>query len=101
MFEEVMKHPLHIDGRSEEQIEKGDPEVFVRVVSLGEYSINLRAWAWAKDSQDAFIMSCDLFETIKKRYDREGIEIPFPYRTITYKNSSENLEFNHESQEPK
>lgn len=91
MFEEVQQHPLHIDGRTEEQIEKGDPEVFVRVVSLGEYSINLRAWAWAKDSPDAFAMTCDLYESIKKRFDHEGIEIPFPYRTLQFKNSPEKL----------
>jgi small-conductance mechanosensitive channel len=91
MFEEVMNHPLHIDGRTPEQIEIGAPEVFVRVLSLGEYSINLRAWAWAKDSPDAFVMSCDLYESIKKRYDKEGIEIPFPYRTLQFKNSPENI----------
>jgi small-conductance mechanosensitive channel len=87
MRDEVMKHPLHIDVRSPEQVEKGDPEVPVRVLLLGESSVNLRAWAWAKDSPDGFVMSCDLYESIKKRFDREGIEIPFPHRTLVHKNS--------------
>lgn len=91
MFEEVMNHSLRIDGRTPEQLNNGAPEVFVRVISLGEYSINLRAWAWAKDSSDAFVMSCDLNESIKKRFDHEGIEIPFPYRTLQFKNSPEKL----------
>lgn len=26
-----------------------------------------------------------LTEAIKKRFDKEGIEVPFPYRTIVYK----------------
>lgn len=87
--EEVLQHPLHIDPRSAEQLAKGDPKVVVRVTLLGEYSVNLRAWAWAKDTPDSFVMSCDLYESIKKRFDKEGIEIPFPYRTLVHKNTSE------------
>jgi small-conductance mechanosensitive channel len=34
-------------------------------------------------------MRCDLFESIKKRFDSEGIEIPFPYRTIVMKKDKE------------
>jgi len=30
-------------------------------------------------------MGCDLNESIKERFDNEGIEIPFPYRTIVHK----------------
>ena len=85
MRDEVLKHPLHIDGRTPEQIEKGVPKVPVRVLLLGDFAVTLRAWAWAKDTPDAFVMSCELLESIKKRFDREGIEIPFPYRTVVYK----------------
>lgn len=84
--EELLQHPLHVDPRSAEQLAKGDPEVVVRVISLGEYAVNLRTWAWAKDTPDGFVLSCDLYESIKKRFDKEGIEIPFPYRTLVHKN---------------
>ena len=84
--EEVIRHPLRVDPRTKMQIEAGEPEVLVRVVLLGEYSVNLRAWAWARNSPDGFVLSCDLMESIKKRFDQEGIEIPFPYRTLVYKN---------------
>lgn len=87
MEEEVMHHPLHIDPRTPQQIEDGEPEVTVRVISLGEYAINLRAWAWTKDSADSFVLGCDLLESIKKRFDKEGINIPFPHRTIIHKNT--------------
>lgn len=82
MMQEVLAHPLHIDVRTPEQIEEGIPEVIIRVILLGESSVNLRAWAWAEDQTNGFIMSCDLYESIKKRFDREGIEIPFPHRTV-------------------
>lgn len=87
MKEEVLKHPNFVDNRTEEQIEAGDDIVPVRVVMMGESSVNLRAWSWAENPPDAFIMGCDLLESIKKRFDAEGIEIPFPYRTLVYKNS--------------
>lgn len=86
MSEEVQNHSLNIDMRSEADIESGVPRVLVRVTMLGESSVNIRAWAWASDPQSAFIMECELLESIKKRFDREGIVIPFPQRTISYLN---------------
>jgi small conductance mechanosensitive channel len=84
MAEEVQNHPEYMDVRKPEDFEKGVPPVTVRVLSLGDSSVLLRAWAWAKDAQTAFILSCDLTESIKKRFDKEGIVIPFPQRTISY-----------------
>lgn len=83
--EEVLAHPNFIDTRSEQQIKQGDEIVPVRVLMLGDFSVTLRAWATAIDPPSAFIMGCDLLESIKKRFDTEGIEIPFPYRTIVQK----------------
>lgn len=85
MQEEALRHPLKIDGRTPEQIEAGRPEIPVRVIALGEYYVRLRAYVWAKNNADAFELGCDLLESIKKRFGREGIEIPFPYRTIVQK----------------
>jgi len=91
MQEEALKHPLHIDTRKPEQIEAGADEVVVRVISFGDSSVNLRAWIWAANQADGFSMSCDLLETIKERFDEEGIEIPFPYRTLVFKNALQNI----------
>lgn len=85
MQEEALRHPLKIDGRSPEQIQAGRPEILVRVIALGEFYVRLRAYVWARNNAEAFELGCDLLESIKKRFDREGIEIPFPYRTIVYK----------------
>ena len=93
MQEEALRHPLQIDGRSAEQIEAGRPEILVRVIALGEYYVRLRAYIWARNNAEAFELGCDLMESIKKRFDLEGIEIPFPYRTIVQKEPKTREEF--------
>jgi small-conductance mechanosensitive channel len=86
--EEVTKHSLSIDNRTEEEIANEEPRVVVRVMGFGESSINLRAYAWASTSLNAFILRTDMYKIIKERFDREGIEIPFPYRTLVMKNQA-------------
>jgi small-conductance mechanosensitive channel len=85
MTEEALKHPSEIDFRTPEDIENEVPEVLVRVIGFGDSSVNLRANVWAKDLPSGFQMHCDLNKNIKKRFDSEGIEIPFPHRTIVQK----------------
>lgn len=82
--EEIENHPLNIDIRNPEDIEKGSPRVLVRVLSLLDSSVMIRGWAWAEDAPNAFVLQCDVTESIKKRFDKEGIVIPFPQRTISY-----------------
>lgn len=88
MAEEAMKHPNCIDGRSAEDISVGEPIIRTKVIGFGDSSVNLRAWIWANTSPEGFQMKCDLFRSIKLRFDKEGIEIPFPYRTLVYKNAN-------------
>ena len=83
--EEALAHPSHIDNRTQEDIDNDIPDVVVRLISFGDSSVNLRASVWANHPSDGFAMKCDLHKSIKERFDKEGIEIPFPYRTIVYK----------------
>lgn len=83
--EEALKHPLFLDNRTEEEIANNEEAVKVRVIGYGESSVNLRAYIWTNSPPDAFILGCDLNKSVKERFDQEGIEIPFPYRTIVYK----------------
>jgi small-conductance mechanosensitive channel len=83
--EEGMKHANFIDNRTDIQKQNDEHPVPVRVTSWENSAINLRVWIWAKDAPSAFQMGCDLYENIKKRFDKEGIEIPYPHRTIVNK----------------
>jgi small conductance mechanosensitive channel len=85
MREEILAHPLNIDGRSAEQMEAGKTQVEVRVIQLGSYFVKVRAWAWAKDQSDAFNMACDLNESIKKRFDAANIRFPDLYHSLVSK----------------
>lgn len=85
MAEEAEKHPDIFDNRSTEEIAEGVPLVIVRLIGFGDSSVNLRSYLWAKDFITAFVMRTELYKNIKKRFDEEGIEIPFPYRTIVFK----------------
>lgn len=83
--EEAEKHPLFIDHRTGEEKNLGWPKVKCRVVDFLDSGVKIRADVWAANPPDAFELRCDLNKHVKERFDREGIEIPFPYRTIVYK----------------
>lgn len=85
MRDEAMSHPNLIDNRTPEEKEKGEPIVVMRVMAINEHSIDLRATCWTKDFVDGFVLRTDLLKSIKQRFDREGIEIPFPHRTVVHK----------------
>nr|WP_299169521.1 mechanosensitive ion channel family protein [uncultured Allomuricauda sp.] len=84
---QIINHPLSIDNRTPKEIAEGMEVAPVKVIELGESSVNLRGFAWAKNSADAFNMQCDLLESIKLQFDKENIDIPFPHRTLIYKDN--------------
>jgi small-conductance mechanosensitive channel len=87
--DEAMKHPNYIDNRSEAERKDNSPEIVIRVIELADWSVNLRAYIWSENSPSGFIMKCDLRKSIKERFDKEGIEIPFPHRTVVFKKDLE------------
>ena len=87
--DEIINHPLFLDTREEEEKNNSASSITMRVVALSDFSIIIRAYVWAGSNDDAFILQCDVFESVKKRFDKEGIEIPFPYRTVVFKNDIE------------
>ncbi len=82
MREEVEKHPLSIDPRTPNDIRENKPRTPVKIVSLNESSIIVRAWVWAGTPSDSFNLRCDLLKSIKQEFDKQNIEIPLPQRVI-------------------
>ncbi len=85
MEEEIKNHPLHLDNRSEQDKLSNVPEVISRVVSLDNSSVSLKAWAYANSTSNGFVLYCDVLRSIKERFDKEGIEIPYNYQNIIIK----------------
>jgi small conductance mechanosensitive channel len=55
-------------------------------MKFGDFAITLRALVWVKNATDARKIRWILNEKVKERFDKEGIEIPFPYHNIIVKN---------------
>jgi small-conductance mechanosensitive channel len=85
MVEEIRKHPDFITQYDPTGYVKTETAVSVRVIEHADFAVRLRAYFWVHDKLSGFIMEKQLLEGIKKRFDKEGVEIPFPYRTIVYK----------------
>ena len=58
-----------------------EPEPTVKVAQLADSSVNIIVRPWAKTA-DYWGLYWDLTENLKKRFDQEGITIPFPQREL-------------------
>ena len=62
-----------------------DPAPFVRMSEHGASSINVVTRVWVK-SEDYWTVKFDLTETVKEKFDENGIEIPFNQLDVHIKN---------------
>jgi len=76
MLEVAKRHPLVLKNH----------EITVRVTELGDFAVNLRLGLDVPNRDVAYTTACDIREAIKKRFDKEGIEIPYPYRNLIIQN---------------
>ena len=58
-----------------------DPECLIAVSALGESSVDFAVRPWV-NAADYWAVKFELTEAIKKRFDKEGISIPFPQRDV-------------------
>ena len=76
---------------ADERILKDPPSKIV-LLELADSSVNFAVRPWVK-SEDYWNVRCDLTETIKKQFDKNGISIPFPQRDVhVYKHSLDSSE---------
>ena len=66
-----------------------EPAVTIAVSELADSSVNFVVRPWVKSS-DYWGVYFDLNETIKKRFDQEGISIPFPQQDVHLYNAGAN-----------
>lgn len=71
----------------------------ILVTELADSAVILRIFVWGESRGDAWTATQNLRENIKKRFDKEGIKIPFPQRTVSYK-KEDKKETSQENQEP-
>lgn len=83
--QEVAAHPKYCDPRSEEDKKNNMPAVIVRVTDFKDSGIELRATVYSNDNSNCFVMLSDLRIALKKRFDQEGIEMPYPKRDVYIK----------------
>ncbi len=89
MRQECEAHPNSMDRRTREELDRGVPRVQVQLVNIGDSALLLRAYVWAPDYSAARMMKYDLLRSLKLRFDREGITMPYPQRTIHIKHEHE------------
>ncbi|MFQ7173552.1 MAG: hypothetical protein ACLRQF_16635 [Thomasclavelia ramosa] len=77
MQEEGSKHSLCLDGRTKAQ-KKNMNQWLKFIVEFNDSGIQLRATLLSKDSGAGFQLLSDLRLIIKKRFDENGIDIPYP-----------------------
>lgn len=74
--EEVIRDTIMSDQRS-----RSEPEPFVQVNNLNDSSVDFLVRVWV-DAESYFQYQADMKRAVKEALDREGIDIPFPTRTV-------------------
>ncbi len=65
-----------------------DFEPFIRYHTFGESSIDFSVILRVKEFGDQYVMKHEFVKRLQERFRREGIEIPFPIRTIQFDQDS-------------
>lgn len=74
--EQIIKDVIFNDPRS-----LSDPEPFIQVNNLGDFSVDFLVRVWVP-ATGYFAYQAEMKRRVKEAFDENGIEIPFPTRTV-------------------
>lgn len=82
IIKKEMKKIYKIDDKGKN---KGVEYPKVRISAWQDHGISIRAWVWGSDNGNVFENIYTLNYNVKKRFDEEGIEIPYPHINVITK----------------
>ena len=84
-LEKVEKIALQVARGLMDEMGMNKFEPLVRFQSFGDFSINFLVIMRAKEFADQYLMTHEFIKRLHRRFREEGIEIPFPIRTVYLK----------------
>ena len=83
-LEKVERVTLEVAREVQKEVEGGVPdfEPMIRLTAFGDFSINFNVILRAKDFGSQYLLRHEFIKRLKKRYEQEGIKIPFPVREV-------------------
>ncbi len=86
-LEKVEKVTIEVAKKVLKEVPGGIPdfEPFIRYHTFGDFSINFSVILRVKEFVDQYLIKHEFIKRLHKRYQAEGIEIPFPIHTIYMK----------------
>lgn len=83
-LEKVERVTIDVAKEVMKEVEGGVPEFepFTRYTEFADFSINFNVILRARDYVSQFLVRHEFIKRLHKRYEKEGIEIPFPIRTV-------------------
>lgn len=66
-------------------------EPFIRYHTFNDFSIDFTVILRAKEFVDGYLLKHEFIKRLHKRYDKEGIVIPYPIRTLDWKDGPKTL----------
>ncbi|MFT4892913.1 MAG: small conductance mechanosensitive channel [Candidatus Nanohaloarchaea archaeon] len=74
---------LAVETLEEAETVESDPEPMVLVDELGGSSVNIKLRGWTRPSKANMVKSAsEVTQIVKEKYDKAGIDIPYPIRTV-------------------
>jgi len=86
-LEKVERVTIDVANKILKKVQGGVPkfEPFIRYHTFSDFSINFTVILRVKEYVDKYLLTHEFIKELHKRYRKEGIEIPFPIRTVYMK----------------